>query len=124
MRQSVHNSLEFTKDDLPREMTQPEVVAAKVCEMFDGQNPVKIADVARALEMNYGTCKTHIHRAAQMNLLTLVKRKGFLPGNGPRRKINWVKKKAEIADRWALVWIDVVEKEERYNDGSNRGDAK
>ena len=77
----MRNSLEFTEDDLPREPTQPEVVANEVHELFDGHNPVKIADVARTLGMNYGTCKTHLHRAATMNLLTLVKRKGFLPAN-------------------------------------------
>jgi len=87
--QTVRNSLEFTEADLPRELTQPEVVAAKVRELFDGQNPVKIADAARSLGMNYGTCKTHIHRAAMMGMLTLVKRKGFLPADGPRRKIRW-----------------------------------
>lgn len=85
----MRNSLEFTDDDLPRELTQPEVVAAKVREMCDGENPVRIADVARALKMNYGTCKTHLHRAAKMNLLKLVMRKGFLPANGPRRKLKW-----------------------------------
>jgi len=85
----VRNSLEFTEADLPRERTQPEVVADKVREMFDGRSPVSITDVARALEMNYGTCKTHLHRAALMNLLTLVKRKGFLPADGPRRKFRW-----------------------------------
>lgn len=85
----MRNSLEFTEDDLPRELTQPEVVAAKVREMFDGETPVKIADVARALEMNYGTCKTHLHRAAMMNMLTLVMRKGFLPAKGPRKYIKW-----------------------------------
>ena len=87
--QTVRNSLEFTEADLPRELTQPEVVAAKVREMFDGQTPVKIADVARALEMNYGTCKTHLHRAATMNLLTLTMRKGFTRSSGPRRKFSW-----------------------------------
>jgi predicted ArsR family transcriptional regulator len=85
----VRNSLEFTEVDLPRERTQPEVVADKVRELFDGRNPVSITDVARALEMNYGTCKTHLHRAAMMNLLSLVKRKGFLPADGPRRKLRW-----------------------------------
>lgn len=81
-------SLEFTEDDLPRELSQPEVVAAKVGEMFDGQNPVRIIDVAEALGMNYATCKTHLHRAAKMNLLKLVMRKGFIPSDGPRRKLS------------------------------------
>lgn len=85
----MRNSLEFTEADLPRELTQPEVVAAKVREMFDGKTPVRIADVARALDMNYGTCKTHLHRAATMNLLTLVMRKGFLPSKGPRTYMKW-----------------------------------
>lgn len=85
----MRNSLEFTEADLPRALTQPEVVAAKVREMFDGQNPVTITAVARALEMNYGTCKTHLHRAATMNLLKLTLRKGFTPANGPRRKFSW-----------------------------------
>ena len=85
----MRNSLEFTEADLPRELTQPEVVAAKVREMFDGKTPVRIIDVARALEMNYGTCKTHLHRAALMNLLKLVLRKGFIPSDGPRRKLSW-----------------------------------
>lgn len=76
--QTVRNSLEFTEADLPRDLSQPEVVAARVREMFDGQNPVSITAVARALEMNYGTCKTHLHRAAMMNLLTLVMRKGLM----------------------------------------------
>lgn len=89
MSQTVRNSLEFTEADLPRELTQPEVVAAKVRELFDGHNPVKIADAARSLGMNYGTCKTHIHRAAMMGMLTLVKRKGFLPADGSRRKRRW-----------------------------------
>ena len=83
----MHNSLEFTEDDLPRELSQPEVVATHVREVFDGQTPVRIADVASELEMNYGTCKTHMHRAAKMGLLTLVMRKGFLPADGPRPKI-------------------------------------
>lgn len=80
-------SLEFTADDLPRDLSQPEVVAAKVGEMFDGQNPVRIIDVAEALGMNYGTCKTHLHRAANANLFTLVMRKGFLPTDDLQRKI-------------------------------------
>ncbi len=65
----------------------PKWVAVTVREMFDGETPVKIADVARALEMNYGTCKTHLHRTAQMGLLTLVMRKEFLPTDGPGRKL-------------------------------------
>lgn len=85
----MRNSLEFTEADLQRGRTQPEVVADKVREMFDGRNPVSITDVARVLKMNYGTCKTHLHRAAMMSLLTLVKRKGFLPADGPRRKASW-----------------------------------
>lgn len=89
LRQSLGNEYEFTEDDSPREMTQPEVAAAKVCEMLDGQEPVKVADVTRALEMNDETRKTHLHRAAQMNLLRLELIKGFLPGNGPRRTIKW-----------------------------------
>jgi hypothetical protein len=83
----VRNSLEFTEDDLPHDPSQPEVVAAHVREVFDGETPVRIADVASDLEMNYGTCKTHMHRAAQMGLLTLVMRKGFLPADGPRRQL-------------------------------------
>lgn len=73
---------------MPRELTQPEVVAAKVRKMYDGKTPVRIIDVARALAMNYGTCKTHLHRAAMMNLLKLVLRKGFVPSDGPRRKLS------------------------------------
>jgi len=80
-------SLEFTEDDLPRELSQPEVVAANVGEMFDGQNPVRIINVAQALGINYGTCKTHLHRAANMKLLTFVMRKGFLPTEELKRKI-------------------------------------
>ncbi len=70
-------------------MTQSEVVAAKVPEMFDGKTPVRIADVVRAQEMNYRTCKPHLHRAANMNLLQLVLRKGIIPSDGPRRKVSW-----------------------------------
>jgi hypothetical protein len=40
----MQNVLEFTKADLPRELMQPEVVAPKVREMFDGKTPVKITD--------------------------------------------------------------------------------
>ena len=36
--QNTENVLEFTEADLPRELTQPEVVAAKVREMFRRQN--------------------------------------------------------------------------------------
>ena len=78
----MSNLLEFTEDDLPRELTQPEVVAAHVREVFDGETPVRIVDVARDLGMDYGTCKTHLHRAAKMGLLKLVMRKGFLPVDG------------------------------------------
>jgi len=85
----MRNSLEFTEDDLPRELTQPEVVANEVRELFDGHSPVKIADVARMFGMNYGTCKTQMHGAATINLLTLVNRKGFLPVNAPRWRIRW-----------------------------------
>ena len=75
----MSNLLEFTEDDLPRELLQPEAVAAHVRQVFDGQTPVRIMDVARDLEMDYGTCKTHIHRAAKPRLLKLLLRKGFLP---------------------------------------------
>ena len=78
----MSNLLEFTEDDLPRELLQPEVVAAYVRQVFDGKTPVRIMDVARDLEMDYGTCKTHLHKAAKKGLLKLVLRKGFLPVDG------------------------------------------
>ena len=85
----MRNSLEFTEDDLPRDLSQPEVVATHVRDAFDGETPVRIADVAHGLERNYGTCKTHLHRAAQMGLLTPVMRKGFLSADGPTRELKW-----------------------------------
>ena len=85
----MSNLLEFTEDNLPRELLQSEVVAAHVRQVFDGKTPVRIMDVARDLDMHYGTCKTHLHRAAKMGLLKLVMRKGFVPADGPRRKVKW-----------------------------------
>lgn len=44
-----------------------------------------------------------------MNLLKLVLRNGFLLGNGPKQD-QMVVKKDEIADRWAVVVLDVAMK--------------
>ncbi|GAA4446045.1 hypothetical protein [Novipirellula rosea] len=71
--------LEFTEADLDRPPSEPEKVAATVREMFDGETPVRTMDVAEKLGRNYGTVKTHLHRAGQQNLLQCVPRKGWLP---------------------------------------------
>lgn len=60
-------------------MLQPEVVAAHVRQVFDGNTPIRIMVVARDLEIDYGTCKTHLYRAAKMGMLKLMTRKGFVP---------------------------------------------
>jgi hypothetical protein len=70
----VHSSIEFTEADLPFEQTQPEVVTLQVREMLDGKMPVRIADMARALKMNYVTCMPHLRRAAIMDLPKLILR--------------------------------------------------
>lgn len=46
----MEDVLEFTEADMPRERSQPEVVTAKVREMFYGKTLVKITDVAHALK--------------------------------------------------------------------------
>lgn len=71
--------LEFTDADLDRALTEPEKVAATVRDMFDGEAPVRTMDVAERLGRNYGTVKTHLYRAGQLNLLQCVPRKGWLP---------------------------------------------
>ena len=71
--------LEFTEADLDRPLTEPEKMAAMVREMFDGKAPVRTKDVAERLGRNYGTVKTHPHRAGCMGLLQCVPRKGWLP---------------------------------------------
>lgn len=50
LSQSMEDVLEFTEADMPRERSQPEVVTAKVREMFYGKTLVKITDVAHALK--------------------------------------------------------------------------
>lgn len=72
--------LEFTEADLDRPLTEPEKVAATVREMFDGETPVRTMDVAERLGRNYGTVKTHLHRAGKLGLLVQVPRKGWLVG--------------------------------------------
>jgi hypothetical protein len=71
--------LEFTEADLDRPPSEPEKVAGTVCEMFDGETPVRTKHVADRLGRNYGTVKTHLHRAGQLGLLECVPRKGWLP---------------------------------------------
>ncbi len=71
--------LEFTEADLDRPLTEPEKVAETVREMFDGEMPVRTKDVADLLGRNYGTIKTHLHRAGRLGLLECVPRKGWLP---------------------------------------------
>jgi len=71
--------LEFTEADLDRPLTEPEKVAATVREMFEGGTPVRTMDVAEKLDRNYGTVKTHLHRAGQLGLLDCVPRRGWLP---------------------------------------------
>ncbi len=71
--------LEFTEADLDRPLTEPEKVAGTVREMFDGETPVRTKDVADRLGRNYGTVKTHLHRAGRVGLLECVPRKGWLP---------------------------------------------
>ena len=71
--------LEFTEADLDRPPTEPEKVAGTVREMFDGETPVRTKDVADRLGRNYGTVKTHLHRAGRLGLLQCGPRKGLLP---------------------------------------------
>lgn len=71
--------LEFTDADLQRPLTEPEKMAETVRAMFDGGTPVRTMDVAEKLDRNYGTVKTHLYRAGQLNLLQCVPRKGWLP---------------------------------------------
>lgn len=70
--------LEFTEADLDRPLTEPEKMAEMVREMFDGQTPVRTKDVADRLSRNYGTVKTHLHRAGKLGLLLHVPRRGWL----------------------------------------------
>ncbi|MFV1966619.1 MAG: hypothetical protein ACC628_14435 [Pirellulaceae bacterium] len=77
----MHNLIEFTIADLNLPKTQPEILAARVLEMYDGKNPVQTLEVAKATGKNYGTMKTHLHRAARLGLLKCVPRKGWLPPN-------------------------------------------
>ncbi|MCD0462768.1 helix-turn-helix domain-containing protein [Roseiconus lacunae] len=70
--------LEFTEADLDRPPSEPEKMAETVRKMFDGETPVRTKDVAAKLERNYGTVKTHLHRAGRMGLLECVPRKGWL----------------------------------------------
>lgn len=71
--------LEFTDADLDRSLTEPEKMAETVRAMFDGETPVRTMDVAKRLERNYGTVKTHLHRARHLGLLNCVRRRGWLP---------------------------------------------
>lgn len=74
--------LEFTEADLDRPATEPEKMAETVRAMFDGETPVRTMDVAQRLGRNYGTVKTHLHRAGKLGLLVQVPRKGWLvPAN-------------------------------------------
>lgn len=75
----MQNVLEFTEADLDLPRTQPEILAEVALAMFDGTSPVRISDVAEATGGNYGTVKTHLHRAARLGLLKHVPRKGWLP---------------------------------------------
>ncbi|QDV58713.1 hypothetical protein [Rosistilla oblonga] len=70
--------LEFTDADLVRPLTEPEKAAETVRAMFDGETPVRTKDVATTLGRNYGTVKTHLHRAGQLGLLVNVPRRGWL----------------------------------------------
>ena len=72
-------TVEFTEDDLERPLSEPEKMAAQVSEMFDGKTPVRTLDVATALGRNYGTVKTHLHRAGERGLSKCVPRKGWVP---------------------------------------------
>lgn len=71
--------LDFTEADLDRSLSEPEKVAATVRKMFDGETPVRTKDVADQLGRNYGTVKTHLHRAGLLGLLECLPRKGWLP---------------------------------------------
>ena len=71
--------LEFTEADLERPLTEPEKIAETVREMFDGETPVRTMDVAKRLHRNYGTVKTHLHRAGRLGLLRCEPRKGWQP---------------------------------------------
>lgn len=71
--------LEFTDADLDRPLTEPEKMAETVQAMFDGETPVRTMDVAERLHRNYGTVKTHLHRAGQLGLLDCVPRRGWRP---------------------------------------------
>ena len=73
------NVIEFTEADLDLPKTQPEQLAEVVCEMFDGKNPVRTLEVAERLGRNYGTIKTHLHRARKLGLLKWLNRRGWLP---------------------------------------------
>ncbi len=50
----MHDLIEFTVADLGLLKTQPEILAAKVLEMFDGKNPVQTLEVAMVTGKNYG----------------------------------------------------------------------
>lgn len=52
--------------------------ASMVHAMFDGETPVRTKDVATTLGRNYGTVKTHLHRAGQLWLLVNIPRRGWL----------------------------------------------
>ena len=75
----MRNYIEFTEDDFDLPPSEPEKMAAKVIEMFDGQRPVRTLDVASATGRPYETVKTHLHRAGKRGLLKCVPRKGWLP---------------------------------------------
>ncbi|TWT78794.1 hypothetical protein CA13_01910 [Planctomycetes bacterium CA13] len=62
-----------------RPLTEPEKMAVTVREMFGGKRLVRTLEVAASLGRNYGTVKTHLHRAGQLGLLICVPRKGWLP---------------------------------------------
>ena len=79
MRTSMHNLIKFTVADLDLPKTQPEILAAKAIEMYDGKKPVQTLEVAKATGKHYHTVKTHLHRAGRLGLLKCVPRKGWLP---------------------------------------------
>lgn len=101
-------SFEFTEDDLPRDLSQPEVVAGHVREVFDSDSPVRITDVARDLEMNYGTFKTYAPggtdgptHAGDAN--------GVSVGERTAAEDHVPVGEDDLADCWAEVVIDATE---------------
>lgn len=78
--------LEFTEADLDRPLTVPEKITETVWELFDGKTPVRTKDAADRLARNYGTVKTHLHRAGKLGLvLHVVQRLKLHPNIGKQR---------------------------------------